>query len=79
MNEAIIAAAAILGSALISAGILIATVRFLGRRQDEYQKATRGDLNGLGKIARSIMAETIILAKDQPDFAVVVRKLLNGI
>ncbi len=76
MNEGLIVA---LAAGLIQVGILLATVRFLGKRQDEYQKATRGDLNGLGKIARSIMAETIIQAKDDPDFPVIVRKLINGI
>jgi len=76
LNEGLIVA---LAAGLIQVGILLATVRFLGKRQDEYQKATRGDLNGLGKIARSIMAETIIQAKDDPDFPVIVRKLINGI
>jgi len=76
LNEAIIIAIA---GGLIQAGILLATVRFLGKRQDEYQKATRGDLNGLGKIGRSIMAELIIQAKEDPDFPVIVRKLINGI
>jgi hypothetical protein len=76
VNEAIIIA---VGTALVQAGILVATVRFLGKRLDDIQKATRSDLNGLGKIGRSTMAETIILAKDHPDFAVIVRKLINGI
>lgn len=67
MSEAITIA---LGSGLIQAGILIATVKFL-----------RKDVNGLGKKQRSMMAEQIIMAQDQPkaDFAVLVRKLINGI
>jgi hypothetical protein len=76
LNEGLIVA---LAAGLIQVGILLATVRFLGKRQDEYQKATRTDLNGLGRIARSIMAETIIQAKDDADFPVIVRKLINGI
>ncbi len=87
VNEALIAAASIMGSALISAGILIATVRFLSKRQDEDRKAAKADANGIGKITRSLMAELIIdaatiagLPKEVvPEFAVKVRKLINGI
>jgi hypothetical protein len=76
VTEALIIAIA---GVLVQAGILLATVRFLGQRMEEQHKATRVDLNGLGKIGRSIMAETIILAKEHPDFPVIVRKLINGI
>jgi len=76
MNEAFIIFVA---SGLVQAGILIATIRFLSKRQDEDRKSARADSNGIGKITRSTMAELIILAKDQPDFPVVVRKLINGI
>jgi hypothetical protein len=87
VNEAFIAAAAVLSSALISAGILIAVVKFQGKRQDEDRRAAKADANGIGKIARSIMAEQIIdgaviagMPKDAvPEFAVKVRKLLCGI
>lgn len=65
--------------ALIQAGALVAAVWFLGKKQDEQYRSTRQDLNGLGKKERSIMAELIIQAKDSPEFAVIVRKLINGI
>ena len=54
MNDAAIVVA--IAGLLIQAGILLATVKFIGRRQDEYQKETRQDLNGLGRKERSIMA-----------------------
>lgn len=84
MSESLFAVAA---GALIQAGILIATVRFLTKRQDEDRRAAKMDANGIGKIARSLMAEQIIdgatlagLPKEAvPEFAVKVRKLVNGI
>jgi hypothetical protein len=84
MSEALIVAIA---GVLIQAGILVATVRFLGQRLDEYRKDTKQDLNGLGRKERSIMAEVIIQAAitaGLPDsttegYAVIVRKLINGI
>lgn len=84
MTEALIIAIA---GVLIQAGILLATVRFLGLRLEEYRKATGKDLNGLGNKVRSIMAEQIIQAAitaGLPDpevqaFSVLVRKLINGI
>jgi hypothetical protein len=72
---------------LVSAGVLVTTVKFLGKRQDQNQEETQRDLNGLGRKERSIMAEVIIqaaitagLPKDErQEFAVLVRKLINGI
>jgi hypothetical protein len=65
MKEELIVAAA---GVLIQAGILIATVKFIQR-----------DVNGIGKKQRSMVAEQIIMAKDHPEFSVIVRKLINGI
>jgi hypothetical protein len=84
MNEAFIVA---LAGLFIQAGILVATVKFLGRRQDEQHEDTVKDLNGLGRKQRSMMAEQIIQAaitaglpdNQVADFAVMVRKLINGI
>ena len=84
MNEAFIVA---LAGLFIQAGILLATVKFLGRRQDEQHEDTEKDLNGLGRKQRSMMAEQIIqgaITAGLPDaergeFAVLVRKLINGI
>jgi len=84
MSEAFIVA---LGGLLIQAGILVATVKFLGRRQDEQHADTQKDLNGLGRKQRSMMAEQIIQAAitaglpdgETENFAVLVRKLINGI
>jgi hypothetical protein len=76
-----------LAGVLVQAGILLATVRFLGQKQEEQHRETQFDLNGLGKKERSIMAELIIQAAitaGLPDasageYAVLVRKLINGI
>lgn len=68
MNEGLIALILAAGSAAIQMGILLATV-----------KALKQDVNGIGKKVRSLMAEQIILAKDQPNFDVTVRKIINGI
>jgi hypothetical protein len=84
MNEAFIVA---LAGLFIQAGILLATVKFLGRRQDEQHESTEKDLNGLGRKQRSMMAEQIIQAAitaglpdaETGNFAVLVRKLINGI
>jgi hypothetical protein len=84
VNEAFTVA---LGGLLIQAGILVATVKFLGRRQDEQHADTQKDLNGLGRKQRSMMAEQIIQAAitaglpdgETGNFAVLVRKLINGI
>ncbi len=84
MSEALLIAIA---GVLVQAGILVATVRFLGQKQEEQHEDTQRDLNGLGKKERSIMAELIIQAAitaGLPDastgeFAVLVRKLIVGI
>ena len=76
MNESVIAGIA---TVFIQAGILIATVRFLGKLLDEHRKDTKQDLNGLGRKMRQLQAEQIIQAKNDPDFATIVRKLINGI
>lgn len=84
MSEALVIA---LAGVLIQAGILIATVRFLGQKQEEQHKETKQDLNGLGKKERSIMAEQIIQAaitaglpkEERQEYAVLVRKLIMGI
>ena len=68
MNEALIALIVAAASAAIQLGILLATV-----------KALKQDVNGIGRKTRSLMAELIIQAKDDPDFAVTVRKIINGI
>jgi uncharacterized membrane protein len=76
MSDALLIA---IGTVLIQAGILVASVFFLQKKQDEQYRQIRADLNGLGKKERSTMAETIILAKEHPEFSVIVRKLINGI
>jgi hypothetical protein len=72
---------------LVQAGVMLATVKFLSEKQDDQHGHTQKDLNGLGRKGRSMMAEQIIqaaiiagLPKDErQDFAVLVRKLINGI
>lgn len=72
---------------LVQAGVMLATVKFLNEKQDDQHGQTRRDLNGIGRKARSMMAEQIIqaaitagLPKDErQEFAVLVRKLINGI
>lgn len=68
-----------ISGALIQAGILIATLKFLGVRQEQHERATQRDLNGMGQKERAIVAELIIACKDKEDFAVMVRKLIVGI
>lgn len=73
MSEGLIAVILAAASATIQLGILLATV-----------KALKQDVNGIGKKVRSIMAEQIIQAappeaRKSPDFAVTVRKIINGI
>jgi hypothetical protein len=68
-----------ISGALIQTGILIATLKFLGVRQEQHERATQKDLNGMGLKERCIVAELIIACRDKEDFAVMVRKLIVGI
>jgi hypothetical protein len=76
MSDTILVAIA---TGLVNAGILVSSVWWLSKRQDEQFRQLKGDLNGLGKKERSLQAETIILSREHADFAVIVRKLINGI
>ena len=70
------------GGMLIQTGILLATVRFINEKLTTFQSEMRGDINGIGRKDRAIMAELIIQAAGTSapaDFATIVRKLINGI